>query len=171
MTMHLAGYDRAPRRGGGWATIREDVHVHASAAGARSYLADPTALRRWLPDAITDFTADSEGASFVLNLPGRQEAASLRRVASDDAREVAYRMDEGGSVDALHWGLHSEGARECHVTLEVVYRPAGGLLGGALETLLHRGQRIQVLRDLLWNLKRDIERTEGARGSAEVAGA
>lgn len=171
MSHHLADYESAPRRGAGWTALREDVHVHVSAPVVRAYLADPTGYRRWLPPAVRDVYADSEGTSFVLGLPGRQEGVSLRRSPTDDPREVVYQMDNGGVVDTLRWGLHPEGHRECHVTLEVVYRPARGFLGGALETLLHRGQRTQVLRDFLWNLKRDIEQTERAEGSAEVAGA
>ncbi len=172
MTMHLLDYQPAPRRSGGWATIREDVHVHANAAEVRALLADPTAYRPWLPDALQGLRADSEGVSFMIVLPGRQEPVSLRRSPADDPREVTYRMDDGGAVDALRWGLHPEGRRECHVTLEVVYRPGRGFLGGALETLMHRGQRIQVLRDLLWNMKRHVERdAERSNGAAEVAGA
>ena len=109
MTNHLAGYEPRRRRRGGQASIREDIHVHAAAATVRAYLADPTSYRRWLPDAVQEFRADSEGASFVLALPGRREMVSLRRGASGDPREVAYRMDDGGVVDALDWGLHPEG--------------------------------------------------------------
>jgi|GEM_PF-1151485 len=167
----MAGFESAPRRSGGWATLREDVHVHVGAPDVRAHLADPTGYHRWLPPAVRDVRADSEGASFVLGLPGRQEDVSLRRTPSDDAREVVYRMDDGGVVDTLRWGLYPEGPRECHVTVELVYRPPRGFLGGAMETLLHRGQRTQFLRDFLWNLKRDIERSAGRLGgSAEVAG-
>ena len=61
------------------------------------------------------------------------------------------------AVEELRWGLHSEGQTECHITIEIAYRPASGLIGGAAETLMHRPQRTQALRDLLWNLKHALE--------------
>lgn len=169
MTMHLAGYERGPRRKGGLASIREDIHVHAAASTVRAALADPSLYRPWLPDALREVRADSEGATYILSLPAREEALSLRREVTEDPREVVYRMDEGGAVDALRWALHPEGLNECHVTVELLYRPAGGLFGGAMETLMHRGQRTQVIRDLLWNLKRDMEAGRNSNGSAREA--
>lgn len=158
MTMHLAGYDGRPQRRKGLATIREDIHVHLAAATARAALGDPTAIRAWLPESMTWLSGDSEGFRIDLALPARTETISLRRAASEDPREVLYRRDEGGAVEELAWGLHAEALGECHITIEIAYRPAAGFLGGALETLMHRPQRTQAFRDLLWNLKRDLER-------------
>lgn len=167
MTSHIPGYDAGPRRRGGLTLIRQDIHVHASAATVLATLGDPSAYAGWLPPAMRDWRADTEGMAFILALPGRQEPYSLRRDASADPREVVYRVDEGGVAESLAWGLHREGARESHVTLEIAYRPATGLLGGAMETLVHRPQRIQVMRDLLWNLKRALER-DGARPATQA---
>ncbi len=164
MTMHLAGYDSSPRRRNGLATIREDIHLHIAASEARAAVADPTAYQAWLPDRMCNYHADSEGLRVDLDLPGRTETMSVRRAPSEDQREVLYRIDRGGAVEELVWGLHSEGQRECHITIEIAYRPASGFVGGAMETLVHRPQRTQAIRDLLWNLKRDLE---GPRGEAE----
>jgi len=166
MTMHLSGYEPAKRNSGGLAIIREDVHIHAGAPDIRALLADPTAYEPWLPEAVRDYRADSEGVAFTMQLPARAEQVSLRRVADPDLRQVMFRKDEGGPVERMSWGLHSEGARECHVTIELAYKPASGLLGGSMETLLHRGQRIQILRDLLWNLKSAIEVANGTSYAA-----
>lgn len=157
MTMHLSGYDQGPRRRKGLATIREDIHLHIAAAAARAAVGDPTAYRPWLPDSITHRHADTEGLRIDVALPGRTETISVRRAPSEDQREVLYRRDDGGTVEELAWGLHAEGQSECHITIEIAYRPASGFLGGALETLMHRPQRTQAVRDLLWNLKRDLE--------------
>ena len=163
MTMHLAGYDSAPRRRHGLSTIREDIHLHVSAAHVRSAVADPTAYAPWLPDRMGNYRADTEGLRLDLDLPGRTETLSVRRSPTEDQREVLYRRDDGGAVEELSWGVHTEGATECHITIEIAYRPASGFIGGAMETLAHRPQRTQAIRDLLWNLKRDIE---GPRGDA-----
>ena len=157
MTMHLAGYDPGPRRRNGLATIREDIHLHIAVADARAAVSDPTAYRDWLPESMGNYQADSEGMRVDLELPGRTETMSVRRAATDDQREVLYRLDQGGAIEELVWGLHSEGQRECHITIEIAYRPASGFVGGAMETLMHRPQRTQAIRDLLWNLKRDLE--------------
>ena len=159
MTMHLPGYEAPRGRRGGIASIREDVHVHLGMADLRAFVADPPAYRAWLPDAITQFEADSEGLRFHLRLLGRSEGGDLRRAPSDNPREIVFTQSEGGNVDQLTWALYPEGQRECHLTVELTYRPAAGLLGGAMETMFHRGQRIQVLRDLLWSLKQDVERS------------
>jgi len=164
---HTPGGDTGPRKRAGFAAIREDVHIHAGAPAVRALLADPRTWRDWLPPAVRAFQADSEGVGFRLTLPGREEAYSLRRDASEDPREIVYRVDEGGVAETLTWALFPEGARECHITAEIAYRPAAGLVGGAMETLMHRPQRIQILRDLLWNLKRGVEHS----GSAEAASA
>ncbi|MGE3960832.1 MAG: SRPBCC family protein [Dehalococcoidia bacterium] len=167
MTMHLAGYEPGPRRRNGLATIREDIHLHIPAAEARAAVADPTAYGAWLPDSIGNYQADTEGLRIDIELPGRTETLSVRRAPSDDHREVLFRLDRGGAVEELAWGLHSEGQRECHITIEIAYRPASGFVGGAMETLLHRPQRTQAIRDLLWNLKRALE---GPRDEAEPPG-
>lgn len=158
MTMHIPEYDAGSRRRrGGIASVREDVHIHAGATEVRTLLADPTSYTAWLPEAICDFTADSEGLAFAVTLPGRTETVSLRRVNDPDPRSVVYRLDQGGVAEVLTWSLFPEGQRECHLTIDLSYRPARGFIGGALETMLHRGQRTQVLRDLLWRLKASIE--------------
>lgn len=157
MTMHLAGYESPRPRRGGLATIREDVHLHIAAAEARAAVSDPTAYQQWLSEAMSGFSADTEGLRFELSLPGRTETVSLRRHPTDDPREVVFRIDEGGALDLLTWAVFPEGQRECHLTVELAYRPAGGFLGGAAETLVHRAYRTQAFRDLLWNLKRALE--------------
>ncbi len=166
MTSHIPGYDPGPKRLGGLATIREDIHVHIGAPQMRALIGDPTSWRAWLPEGVRDFRADTEGVGFIIGLPGRDEAYSLRRAPADDPREVVYRLDEGGVAESVSWGLHPEGVRECHVTVEVAYRPASGFVGGAMETLMHRPQRVQVLRDLLWNLKRAVEGTAAAEAAS-----
>jgi hypothetical protein len=156
--MHLPEYDAGSRRrSDGVASVREDVHVHAGAPEVRALLADPPAYRAWLPEAIRDFVADSEGLAFTMVLPGRTESVSLRRVNDSEPRSIVYRLDQGGAVQTLTWSLFPEGQHECHVTIDVSYHPARGFLGGAMETMVHRGQRIQILRDLLWRLKASIE--------------
>jgi len=157
MAMHLPGYDAGPRRRGDLATVREDIHLHVSAARARAAVADPQAYAAWLTEAMSNYHADTEGLRLDLSLPGRTETISVRRAPSDDHREVTYRRDQGGAVEELNWGLHPEGQSECHITIELAYRPASGFLGGAAETLMHRPQRTQAIRDLLWNLKHDLE--------------
>lgn len=160
MTMHIPEYDAGSRRRrGGVASIREDVHIHASAPEVRALIADPTAYRSWLPEAVRDFAADSEGLSFVIALLGRAETVSLRRVNDPDPRSVVYRLDGGGVAEMLTCSLFPEGQHECHLSVDLSYRPARGFVGGALETMIHRDQRIQVLRDLLWRLKASIEGT------------
>jgi hypothetical protein len=157
MAMHLPGYDAGPPRRGDLATVREDIHLHVSAAKARAAVADPLAYAAWLTEAMSNYQADTEGLRVDLALPGRTETISVRRAPSEDQREVAYRRDQGGAIEELIWGLHSEGQTECHITIELAYRPASGFLGGAAETLVHRPQRTQAIRDLLWNLKHDLE--------------
>ncbi len=157
MTMHLPGYE-PPRRGQrGLATIQEDVHVHVGMPDLRAAVTDPPAYRAWFPTSVTHFEADSEGLRFNISLPGRTESGDLRRQPTENTREIVFGLNSGGTYERLVWALHPEGQRECHLTVELVYRPASGLLGGAMETMFHRGQRIQMLRDLLWALKRDVE--------------
>lgn len=157
MTSHIPGYDHGSPRRNGLATIREDIHLHVSVTRLRAAVSDPTAYGAWLPESMSNYHADTEGLRLDLALPGRTETFSLRRAPTEDQREVLYRQDQGGAVHELSWGLHSEGATESHITIEIAYRPAAGFLGGAMETLAHRPQRTQAIRDLLWNLKRDIE--------------
>ena len=157
MTMHIPGYEAGSSRRGDLATIREDIHLHVAASTARAAVSDPTAYADWLTESMRDYSADSEGLRVDLVLPARTETMSLRRVGTEDQREVLYRRDEGGAIEELRWGLHSEGQSECHITIEVAYRPASGFFGGAAETLMHRPQRTQALRDLLWNLKHALE--------------
>jgi hypothetical protein len=172
VTMHIPEYDAGSRRRrGGVASIREDVHIHAGAPEVRALVADPTAYSAWLPEAVREFTADSEGLSFAIALPGRTETVSLRRVNDPDPRSVVYRLDQGGVAEVLTWSLFPEGQHESHLTVDLSYRPARGFIGGALETMIHRGQRIQVLRDLLWRLKASIEGTNlGASHDASYDG-
>lgn len=166
MTMHLPGYE-APRRGQrGIATIQEDVHVHVGMPDLRAAVADPPTYRSWFPSNVTRYEADSEGLRFDVSLPGRTESGDLRRQPTENPREIVFSLNGGGSYERLVWALYPEGQRECHLTVELVYRPASGLIGGAMETMFHRGQRIQMLRDLLWTLKWDVE---GAANEADEA--
>src|SRR3546814_12431413 len=109
-----------------------------------------------------NYHADTEGLRLYLDLPSRTETLSVRRSPTEDQREVLYRRDDGGAVEELSWGVHSEGATECHITIEIAYRPASGFIGGAMETLAHRPQRTQALRDILGDRKREIAAPRGA---------
>lgn len=169
MTMHLPGYEPPRRRRNGVATIHEDIHVHVGYPDLRAAVADPPAYRPWLPPAISRFEADSEGVRFRLDLPGRGEHCDLHRQPTEHPREVVFTRNESGSIERLTWALHPEGQRECHLTVELVYQPARGLFGGALETLFYRAQRTQALRDLLWALKREIEQAQRDAEAGETS--
>ncbi len=161
MTSHLAGYEPPKAARDGLVRLRDDIHVHATPAEVRARLADPTTYGDWLSPQVRDLVADTEGMQFTLGLPMRAEPVRLRREPHSDAVLIAYVRDGSSAVESLTWSLHVEGAHEVHVTVEVAYRPAGGL-AGVLEPLVHRAHRLQALRDSLWRLKQLLERERAA---------
>ncbi|MDA0270586.1 MAG: SRPBCC family protein [Chloroflexi bacterium] len=156
MTNHLPGFEAPKAARDGLQHLRDDIHLHAAAAEVRARLADPTTYDEWLSTQIRDFVADTEGMQFTLGLPGRAEPVRLRREPHGDPYLVTYVRDGDSSVESLTWALHVEGATECHVTVELAYRAAGGL-AGVLEPLVHRPHRLQALRDSLWRFKHHIQ--------------
>jgi hypothetical protein len=136
--------------------IREDVHLHASAAAVQQRILDLTTYDQWLAPAFRDFRTDDEGWSFTLALPGRTEQGRLRR-GGIEAGAVTFVQDDGGSVESLTWAMHAESPREVHLTVELTYVPAGGLAGNVLEVTVHRPHRVQALRDSLWAFKQLVE--------------
>ena len=138
-------------------TIREDVHVHAPLPLVRQRILDLATYDQWLVAPFRDFRADDEGFAFTLTLPGRTEHARLRRGGVED-RAVTLVRDGDGSYDSITWAMHAESTREVHVTVEVTYAAAGGILGGLMETTVHRPHRTQALRDALWQFKQLLER-------------
>jgi len=139
--------------------IREDVHVHASAQAVLQRVLDLATYDEWLAPAFRDYRADDEGCSFDLVLPGRVDHARLRRggVEAGAFSLVRDGANSGaGAVDSIVWAMHSESAREVHLTAEMAYLPASGF-GTILETTVHRPNRTQALRDSLWALKQLLE--------------
>lgn len=147
-------------------SIREDVHIHVPMAAIHRRLSDPTTHDEWLSSHFQCFTADYDSCSFSVALPGRTEPVRLRRDGSE-ARAVLYVSDGESAWESVTWAMHVEGAREVHLTLEVAYRPASGVLGTAGEVLVHRAHRTQALRDSLWRLKHLLE--SEARAGLEAA--
>lgn len=137
-------------------SIREDVHIHVPTAAIHRRLSDPTTHDEWLSPHFQRFTADHDSCSFSVVLPGRTEPVRLRRDGSE-ARAVLYVSDGESAWESVTWAMHVEGAREVHLTLEVAYRPASGLLGTTGEVMVHRAHRTQALRDSLWRLKQLLE--------------
>lgn len=138
-------------------TIREDVHIHVPVAAIHRRLSDPTTHDQWLSPHFRRYTAGHDSCAFVLALPGRTEPVRLRRDGSE-ARAVLYVRDGASAWESVTWAMHVEGQHEVHLTVEVAYQPASGILGIAGEVLLHRAHRTQALRDSLWSLKRLLER-------------
>lgn len=142
--------------------IREDVHIHASAAAIFERLALTEAVR-WLPASFRDARAeagsngaDAEVLSFRLALPLLDRAVELRIHEELAPYALSLRAHVNGTrpaVEALDWGLHQEGANNVHVTAEFAYEPAGGPLGALFEVAMHAPLRRQALRDALWRLK------------------
>lgn len=157
MTSHLPDHQPAERPRSGVMYMREDIHIHASSPTVRRRLADPPTFDEWISPHFRDFRADDEGCAFTLALPMREEAVRLRREGAPNGA-VVYLRDGTSAVESLTWSLYVEGEREVHVTVDVAYRPAGGLWGAILEMLFHRGHRTQAFRDTLWNLKQSVER-------------
>lgn len=147
--------------GAGTATVREDVHIHAGLTDVHRRVADPGVLAGLLSHHFRDVEADDDHLAFTLALPTRRESAQLRRDGSEHGAVTYVRRGEG-SIDSMTWAIHPESPYECHLTVEVVYRPLGGPHGAILETLVHKPHRAQALRDSLWSLKRDIEGVAGA---------
>ena len=144
--------------------IREDVHVHASAQAVLQRVLDLSTYDEWLAPAFRDYRADDEGCSFDLVLPGRVEHARLRRGGVEAGAFSLVRdganASGAGALDSIVWAMHSESAREVHLTAEMAYVPAGGF-GAILETTVHRPNRTQALRDSLWALKQLLESAAG----------
>jgi len=146
--------------------IREDVHLHATVPVVHQRILDLHTYDEWLAPPFRDFRADGEGCSFTLALPGRAERGRLRRGGIEDRALTLVRDGEGaasGTYESITWALHAESGREVHLTAEVAYVPAGGVLGGLLETTFHRPRRAQALRDSLWQLKQVLERAPADR--------
>lgn len=136
--------------------VREDVHIHAEPPAIQRRILALDAYEDWLGPAFRAYTADGEGFAFNLVLPTRTESGRLRR-AGIEAGAVTFLRDGDGVYESITWAMHVENAHEVHLTVEATYRPAGGLVGGFLETLFHRPHRAQALRDALWNLKHLVE--------------
>jgi hypothetical protein len=143
----------------GTATVREDVHIHAGLPDIHRRIADPEVLAGVLSHHFRDVEADHDHLAFTLALPTRREGAELRRDGTERGA-VTYLRRGDGAIDSMTWAVHAESARECHVTVEVAYRPLRGPHGALLETLVHKPHRAQALRDSLWALKREIEGIE-----------
>lgn len=139
------------------ARVREDVHVHVAARELRPLLDDPKAFEVWLGPRFSELTVEQSQWSLDLSLPGRRERMMLRAAPQDDGLLVYERADPASPVSTLSMALFSEGPREVHLTVEVEYDPAPGLLATVLEPLLHRPYRAQALRDSLWKLKQHAE--------------
>jgi len=137
-------------------TIREDVHIHVPVAAIHRRLSDPTTHDDWLSPHFQRYTADVDSCVFAVVLPGRTEAVRLRRDGSE-ARAILYVRDGASDWESVTWAMHVEGQHEVHLTVEVAYRPASGLIGTAGEVIVYRAHRTQALRDSLWNLKRVLE--------------
>ncbi|TAK79784.1 MAG: hypothetical protein EPO16_01285 [Dehalococcoidia bacterium] len=147
-------------------SIREDVHLHVPVAAVHRRLSDPTTHDEWLSPHFRRFTADHDSCAFEVVLPGRTEPVRLRRDGSE-ARAVLYMSDGPSAWESVTWAMHVEGAHEVHLTVEVAYRPASGLLGTTGEVMVHRAHRTQALRDSLWRLKHLLE--SEARSGLEAA--
>lgn len=141
----------------GMTSVREDVHIHAGLPDVHRHVSDPEALAAVLSHHFRDVEADDDSLAFTLMLPTRRESASLRRGGAERGA-VTYARDGEGAIHSVTWAIHVESPRECHVTVEVIYRPLGGPHGAVLETLVHRPHRTQALRESLWALKHAIER-------------
>ena len=158
---------------GGERSIREDVHIHASAEEVYGLLASLRSHDQWLPRTFCRVEANGDEISWELSLPLRREQARLSVTAGDaptllvlaSGRDAEQGDGNGsGPFASLTWVLHSEAAGEVHVTLDARYRPAGGPVGALLEPLLYYPLRQQAFRDALWRLKLFVERRDG--GSA-----
>ena len=136
--------------------IREDVHIHAAPAAIFGWL-DFERVTAWLPDSFRDARIEDDALAFRLVLPLHDRPAQLCIEELQPPQILSLRAGASNgthpAVEALDWALHQESANNVHVTAELAYRPAGGLLGPLLETALHAPLRRQALRDALWRLK------------------
>lgn len=133
-------------------SVREDVHIHATADAVYALLSAGDAA--WLPLEIESFEQTAGQLMFTLVLPLRREQARLVRTSADAPRVLEFAADGSASdVTALTWVVNAESPSEVHVVAELAYLPASGVLGWALEETLHRPARTQALRDALWRLK------------------
>lgn len=132
-------------------SVVEDVHIHATFLDVCDLIASPL---RWAPPAITEAEGDLDALAFRLLLPLRSEHARLARAADEAAHVLAFAANgDGGAVRGLTWVVNVEAPREVHLVAELLYEPAGGPIGWALEEVMHRPSRRQALRDALWRLK------------------
>ena len=132
-------------------SVVEDVHIHATLPDVRDLIASPL---RWAPPAIAEAEGDLDSLAFRLLLPLRSERARLARALDETAHVIAFSANgDGGAVRGLTWVVNVEAPREMHLIAELLYEPAGGPLGWALEEVVHRPSRRQALRDALWRLK------------------
>ena len=133
-------------------SLREDVHIHASIEDVYARL--DAVAGEWWPPAFSAVAAADGTLEFSLGLPGRRERASLIRTAEERPRFLEYTANGGGNpVHRLAWAIERESATEVHVSVELVYEPAGGAFGWMLEESAQRPARTQALRDMLWRLK------------------
>jgi hypothetical protein len=155
------------------AILREDIHVRAAIAEVFEHVATLEDSVAWLPGSFRDLEASGETLSFRLALPFDARHASMRVTTDEGPAFLELRPDESTegapALDGLRWALFEEGPRQVHVTIEAEYRPAGGLLGGLLEPVLHRPLRQQALRDVVWRLKQVAEgRGPGTNGAGRA---
>ena len=132
-------------------SVREDVHIHASHADVHALVGEPV---RWSPPSFADLDGGPDALAFRLLLPLRSERALLQRRADEGPSVLEFSANgEGHPVRALTWVINAEAPREVHLVAELVYEPANGPVGWALEEVVHRPLRRQALRDALWRLK------------------
>lgn len=133
-------------------SLREDVHIHANIEDVYARL--DAVAGEWWPPAFSDIAAADGALAFSLGLPGRRERASLVRTAEERPRFLEYSANgAGGAVHRLAWAIELESPTEVHVSVELVYEPAGGAFGWMMEESTQRPARTQALRDMLWRLK------------------
>ena len=142
--------------------LREDVHIHATPQAIFDRLRAPE-LGGWFDAVFSRPGADGELA-FELAMPLHREVARLA-ITTEQAPALLVMAADGDDDDlsALSWALHVEREGEVHLTVEVAYRPARGLLV-LLEPLLYVPRRKQLFRDALWRLKLLVEGGEAADG-------
>lgn len=133
-------------------SVREDVHIHARPDAVFALLSSSDA--DWLPPAFEAYEVDDRDLAFTLALPFRREPARLTRTSMQPPWVLQFAGDNSASgVTALEWVVNAESATEVHVEAQLVYLPASGPLGWALEEMLQRPARQQAMRDALWRLK------------------
>ncbi len=140
--------------------LREDVHIHATAADVYERLVGLDRDHHWLPPAFGNVEVSDGEFAFALSLPLRTERARLAVSTDEPPTFVEFAAIEGNGSNGivrLSWALNAEGPRDVHVTVEAGYQPSGGPLGWLVEEAMHRPVRRQALRDALWRLKLLVE--------------